>query len=43
VRRSTVPFLWSEARYSSDDESAARVMNEAKEFGLSEGFAVPII
>lgn len=43
VRRSTMPFLWSEAPYSLDDEPAARVMNEAKEFGLSEGFAVPII
>jgi LuxR family quorum sensing-dependent transcriptional regulator len=36
-------FLWSEAPYSLDDEPAAGVMNEAKEFGLSEGFAVPII
>jgi LuxR family quorum sensing-dependent transcriptional regulator len=43
VRRSTMPFLWSEAPYSSDDVAAARVMQEATEFGLSEGFAVPII
>src|SRR5947209_10167189 len=43
VRRSTMPFLWSEAHYSQDDGAAARVMHEAREFGLSEGFAVPII
>jgi LuxR family transcriptional regulator, quorum-sensing system regulator BjaR1 len=43
VRQSTMPFLWSEAHYSADDRPAARVMNEAKAFGLSEGFAVPII
>jgi LuxR family quorum sensing-dependent transcriptional regulator len=43
VRRSTMPFLWSEAHYSPDDMQAARVMHEAAEFGLSEGFAVPII
>jgi LuxR family quorum sensing-dependent transcriptional regulator len=43
VRRSTMPFLWSEAHYSPDDMQAARVRHEATEFGLSEGFAVPII
>jgi len=43
VRRSTMPFLWSEAHYSQADVAAARVMHEAREFGLSEGFAVPII
>jgi LuxR family quorum sensing-dependent transcriptional regulator len=43
VRRSTMPFLWSEAQYLPDDVAAARVMDEATEFGLSEGFAVPII
>lgn len=43
VRCSTMPFLWSEAHYSPDDIAAARIMHEATEFGLSEGFAVPII
>ena len=36
------PFLWSEVRYSRDDQMAARVMVEAAESGLRTGFCVPI-
>jgi LuxR family quorum sensing-dependent transcriptional regulator len=42
VRQSTMPFLWSEAPFDRTDDAAARVMAEATEFGLVEGFAVPI-
>ncbi|MEA2838891.1 MAG: LuxR family transcriptional regulator, quorum-sensing system regulator BjaR1 [Methylobacteriaceae bacterium] len=42
VRQETLPFLWSEAQYASDDKAARRVMHDAKEFGLAEGLAVPI-
>ena len=42
VRRTTEPFLWREAPYRSDEAGAARVMGEATEFGLSQGFCVPI-
>jgi LuxR family quorum sensing-dependent transcriptional regulator len=42
VRQETLPFLWSEAHYISDDKGAIRVMQDAKEFGLAEGLAVPI-
>lgn len=38
----SMPFAWSEAPYDPDDAAAARVMNEAPDFGLHEGFAVPI-
>lgn len=42
VRQSSKPFAWSEAQYDRDDRSAARVMNEAPDFGLCDGLAVPI-
>jgi LuxR family quorum sensing-dependent transcriptional regulator len=42
VRRTIEPFLWSEAPYRSDEVAAARIMGEATEFGLSQGFCVPI-
>ncbi|GJE58123.1 helix-turn-helix transcriptional regulator [Methylobacterium trifolii] len=42
VKRTTEPFLWSEAPYSADDTASARVMNEATEFSLTQGFCVPI-
>jgi LuxR family quorum sensing-dependent transcriptional regulator len=42
VRRTTMPFAWHEASYDPDDVNAAKVMNEATEFGLTDGLAVPI-
>src|SRR5919199_972114 len=42
VRQSSKPFAWSEAHYDRDDRSAVRVMNEAPDFGLCDGLAVPI-
>jgi LuxR family quorum sensing-dependent transcriptional regulator len=42
VKRSTDPFLWSEAPYRVNAAPAARVMGEATEFGLNEGFCVPV-
>ena len=41
IKHTTEPFLWSEAPYEADDQAAARVMNEATEFGLRDGFCVP--
>lgn len=42
MRRSSDPLMWDEAPYSPDDAAAARVMNEAPDFGLSHGLSVPI-
>lgn len=42
VKRTTEPFLWSEATYHPDERGPARVMGEATEFGLFQGFCVPI-
>jgi LuxR family quorum sensing-dependent transcriptional regulator len=42
LRRTTMPFQWSEAFYRPDDLEARRVMDESVEFGLVQGFAVPI-
>lgn len=42
VRQSVMPFMWSDARWDRDDAGASRVVNEAKEFGLADGLAVPI-
>lgn len=42
VRRSDRPFMWSKAPIKDTDIEAKKVMNEATEFGLVEGFAVPI-
>lgn len=36
------PFMWVDARCSSTDHLAARVMNEAAEHGLRHGFCVPM-
>lgn len=41
-KRTTEPFLWSEASWRSDETMAAVVMGEATEFGLDQGFCVPI-
>jgi len=37
------PFFWNEVNVDQDDLQALRVMNEASEFGLKEGFSVPIL
>ncbi len=37
------PFLWSDVRRTEWDDQARRIMNEAEEHGLREGFCVPII
>jgi len=42
LRRADMPFAWSEAPYNRSDKGEARVMNEATEFGLVEGLAIPI-
>ncbi|HZH50465.1 MAG TPA: LuxR family transcriptional regulator [Microvirga sp.] len=42
VRQTTMPFAWHEAPYDPDDGEATKVMNEAVEFGLADGLAVPI-
>jgi LuxR family transcriptional regulator, quorum-sensing system regulator BjaR1 len=42
VRLANKPFMWSEAPVAQDDSAAQKVMNEGAEFGLVEGFAVPI-
>ncbi|HEX2138027.1 MAG TPA: LuxR family transcriptional regulator, partial [Microvirga sp.] len=43
LRQVTSPFAWSEAPYDPEREPrAARVMNEARDFGLRDGLAVPI-
>jgi LuxR family quorum sensing-dependent transcriptional regulator len=42
VRQSTMPFAWSETPADRRDALAIRVMNEATEFGLVDGLAVPI-
>ena len=39
----TLPFDWSEAPYDRENDIAARrVMEEAREFGMDEGFCVPV-
>jgi LuxR family quorum sensing-dependent transcriptional regulator len=39
----TLPFEWSEARYDPEsDLPARRVMEEARDFGLNDGFSIPI-
>lgn len=41
--RTTEPFLWSEAPYDrQNDRNAIKVFQEAREFGMSDGFCVPI-
>jgi len=43
-RRSVDPFEWSEARYDAERwPRAAEVMNSAADFGLKEGFIVPVV
>jgi LuxR family transcriptional regulator, quorum-sensing system regulator BjaR1 len=42
VRQANKPFMWAEAPVTPNDVNAKKVMNEATEFGLVEGFAVPI-
>ncbi|HYF54967.1 MAG TPA: LuxR family transcriptional regulator [Salinarimonas sp.] len=43
VRVASMPFAWDEAPFDrTEDPAAARVMDEAPAFGLTEGFAVPI-
>lgn len=42
VRSANRPFMWDEAPIKLGDAAAKRVMNEATEFGLVDGFAVPI-
>lgn len=42
-RRSSDPFEWSEARYDADLwPRAAEVMNVAADFGMRQGFCIPI-
>jgi len=41
--RTTEPFLWSDAPFDAEnDRLAIKVMNEARSFGMGEGFCVPI-
>ncbi|MGX7708220.1 autoinducer binding domain-containing protein [Methylobacterium sp. Gmos1] len=40
ARRTTAPFLWSEI--AIDRDAARRIMDEARAFGLGDGFCVPI-
>lgn len=42
VLKSDLPFSWDEAPYDASNPLEARVMNEAPDFGLAEGFAIPI-
>ncbi|QRE77404.1 LuxR family transcriptional regulator [Methylobacterium aquaticum] len=42
VRRTTMPFLWSEVRVDRDAALARRIMGEAPAFGLGDGLCVPI-
>jgi LuxR family transcriptional regulator, quorum-sensing system regulator BjaR1 len=42
VRTASKPFMWSDAPIKPQDVLARKMMNEATEFGLVEGFAVPI-
>jgi LuxR family transcriptional regulator, quorum-sensing system regulator BjaR1 len=42
VRRANRPFMWADAPLNTNDVAAKKVLNEATEFGLVEGFAVPI-
>ncbi len=43
IRSSVLPFAWDEAPLDRDQEPlAARVMDEATEFGLNVGFCVPV-
>jgi LuxR family quorum sensing-dependent transcriptional regulator len=44
VLSSTTPFLWSELGAASHaSRTARRIMGEAAEFGLKEGFTVPLV
>jgi LuxR family quorum sensing-dependent transcriptional regulator len=42
VRHTTIPFAWHEAPFDRNDTLATKVMNEATDFGLADGLAVPI-
>lgn len=42
VRRTTAPFLWSEVVIDRGAVLARRIMDEARAFGLGDGFCVPI-
>ncbi|MET7248402.1 autoinducer binding domain-containing protein [Methylobacterium sp. EM32] len=42
VRRTTAPFLWSEVAIEHGAVLARRIMDEARTFGLGDGFCVPI-
>ncbi|WP_336491364.1 helix-turn-helix transcriptional regulator [Methylobacterium nigriterrae] len=41
IRNTTEPFRWADAPVDRDDPKSARVMGEARAFGLAEGFCVP--
>ena len=42
-RQSVHPFEWSEARYDPEtDPRAAKIMHEAAEFGMKQGYCLPI-
>jgi LuxR family transcriptional regulator, quorum-sensing system regulator BjaR1 len=42
VRRANKPFMWADAPVGSNDIAGKKILNEATDFGLVEGFAVPI-
>jgi LuxR family quorum sensing-dependent transcriptional regulator len=42
IRSSSMPFAWDEAPPAADDQAGAVMLEEAKDFGLVQGFAVPI-
>jgi len=41
-RQTIAPFRWRDVAYPRDDLQAQRVMNRAADFGLRDGFSVPI-
>lgn len=43
VATGTSPFSWSEIRARSEESGARRIFDEAAEFGLAEGFTVPLL
>lgn len=43
IRSSVLPFMWSEAPYNAEENPLShRIMQEARDFKLNDGFCVPI-
>jgi LuxR family quorum sensing-dependent transcriptional regulator len=43
IRRRMEPFVWSEVRAQNEDQLSARIMDEACDFHLREGYAIPFV